>query len=391
MTQLLIVTQRQSSSGLPIYLEQEFQAQGWETSMLDWFASKSVVVAGLLRSIQPTKQRWHDKRERTEFYSLAAWDRNTRRNGQLLDRAIRPGAKILQIGGLYAPHPLFHEMEYYLFFTYTMKLAFQDGISPWVTSLDERDRFVEREAALYRHARHIFVSAAFVKRHLVSEYGVDASNVTVVGMGVNDFYLRHPSAPSAASKRHCLFAGFTWELKGGPDVIAAFALARKELPDLRLTIVGPLPKPGMKAAGVSLVGPVRDRQAMLEHYRSADLFLLPSRCDSFGFVFLEAMSQGLVCVGSTLNAMPEIIEHGVSGFTCEPGDVEGLARTIVDFYRRPGTERQRMGAAAIARLNERYTWNATVEAMSRVMMTGQAPAISPAAMAVVGNATPVAR
>lgn len=390
MTRLLIVTQRQSSSGLPIYLEQEFRAQGWETAMMDWFASKSAIVAGLLRSFQPTKQRWHDKRERTEFYSLAAWDRNTRRNGRLLDRAGREGAKILQIGGLYAPHPRFREMEYYLFFTYTMKLASQDGISPWVTAPEERDRFVEREKALYQHARHIFVSAAFVKRHLVSEYGIDPANVSVVGMGVNDFYLQHPSSPSREPKRHCLFVGFTWELKGGPDVIAAFALARKELPDLRLTIVGPLAKPGMKAPGVTLLGPVRDRQAMLEHYRSADLFVLPSRCDSFGFVFLEAMSQGLVCIGSTLNAMPEIIEHGVTGFTSEPRDVEGLARTIVDFYRRPAAERQRMGAEAIARLHARYTWTATVEAMSRLMTTRDA-AISPPGIVAVGHVAPVAR
>lgn len=373
MTQLVLVTQRRSSSGLPVYLEQEFAAQGWEPAMVDWCESSFAVVSGLLRSVQPTKEGWHRKRERTEFYSLAAWERNTRRNGQRLERTLKAGGKVLQIGGLYAPHPDFRRMEYYLFFTYTMKLAFQDGISPWVPEAAERNGFVERETALYRHARHIFVSAGFVKDHLIAEYGIAADRITVVGMGVNDFYLQNAAAPRGGTRRHCLFAGFTWELKGGPDVLAAFALARRTLPDLRLTIGGPQPRAEMHAPGVTVVGPVRDRQAMLELYRSADLFLLPSRCDSFGFVFLEAMTQGLVCVGSTLNAMPEIVDAGATGFTVEPGDVEGLARTIIDFYGRPEAQRQSMGERGLARVRDRFTWQSTVRAMARIIRDGAAP------------------
>jgi glycosyltransferase involved in cell wall biosynthesis len=378
MAQLLLVTQRRSSSGLPVYLEEEFARQGWEPSMIDWCESRIATLASLLRSVQPTKQRWHDKRERTGFYSVDAWERNTAHNGRQLDRVLQPDGKVLQIGGLYAPHPRFREMEYYLFFTYTMKLAFKDGISPWVPAVGERTAFVERETALYRHARHIFVSAAFVKDHLVTEYDVPPDRVTVVGMGVNDFYLRNARAPEPATRRHCLFAGFTWELKGGPDVVKAFAIARRELPNLRLTIVGPNAKPEMSAPGVTVLGPVRDQRAMLELYRSADLFVLPSRCDSFGFVFLEAMTQGLPCIGTTLNAMPEIIANGATGFTVEPGDVEGLARTIVDFYRRAPEAREAMGARGLDRVRERYTWRTTVLAMSREMREGPARASPPA-------------
>lgn len=370
MSQVILVTQRHSSSGLPVYLEEEFMAQGWETGMVDWCESSFAVMSGLLRSVQPTKQRWHRKRERTEFYSLAAWERNTRRNGHRLEKLLEPEGKVLQIGALYAPHPDFRRMEYYLFFTYTMKLAFRDGVSPWVPQPAERAGFVERETALYHHARHIFVSAAFVKDHLIADYGLPPERVTVVGMGVNDFYLENASPPPATMRQNCLFAGYTWDLKGGPDVVAAFALARRELPDLRLTIVGPQTRKEMHAPGITVLGPVRDRRAMLEQYRAADLFVLPSRCDSFGFVFLEAMTQGLACIGSTLNAMPEIIEHGVTGFTSEPGDVEGLARVIVEFYRRPIEQRHEMGARALARVRERFTWQSAVDTMSRAMRGG---------------------
>jgi glycosyltransferase involved in cell wall biosynthesis len=377
MSQLLLVTQRRSSSGLPVYLEEEFSSQGWTPSMIDWCASRIATLGSFIRSVQPTKQRWHDKRERTGFYSVAAWERNTAHNGRLLERALQPGGKVLQIGGLYAPHPRFRQLEYYLFFTYTMKLAFADGISPWVPPMNERRAFVERETELYRHARHIFVSASFVKEHLVAEYRIAPDRVTVVGMGVNDFYLANARPPVSETRRHCLFAGFTWELKGGPDVLRAFALAREQIPDLRLTIAGPAPRPEMNAPGVTVLGPVRDRQAMLELYRSADLFVLPSRCDSFGFVFLEAMTQGLPCIGSTMNAMPEIIGPGVSGYTVQPGDVAALAQTIVEFYRQPSASRQQLGERALARVREHYTWRTTVRTMSRVMHEGSvSPALS---------------
>jgi hypothetical protein len=208
MSQLLLVTQRRSSSGLPVYLEEEFSSQGWTPSMIDWCASRIATLGSFIRSVQPTKQRWHDKRERTGFYSVAAWERNTAHNGRLLERALQPGGKVLQIGGLYAPHPRFRQLEYYLFFTYTMKLAFADGISPWVPPMNERRAFVERETELYRHARHIFVSASFVKEHLVAEYRIAPDRVTVVGMGVNDFYLANARPPASETRRHCLFAGF---------------------------------------------------------------------------------------------------------------------------------------------------------------------------------------
>jgi glycosyltransferase involved in cell wall biosynthesis len=304
----------------------------------------------------PNRQRWHRRREKYDFYSLAAWDRNTRGNAKLVDAALKDGDRILQIGGLYYPHSRFRDHEYYLFFTYTMRLALSDGISPWVVESREADEFLERERELYAHARHIFVAAKFVKDHLIAEYGIPEDRITVAGMGVDGFYLDHrPADAPRQQSRTALFVGFTWELKGGPTVMRAFAKARKVLPDLQLRVVGPTPRPEMYAAGVSVLGPVRDRQALLAHYRAADLFLLPSRCDSFGFVFLEAMSQGVVCIGSRLNAMPEIIQEGVTGFIVDPEDDEALARKIVAFYDHQET-RASFGERAIRRVHDLFTW-----------------------------------
>ena len=54
----------------------------------------------------------------------------------------------------------------------------------------------------------------------------------------------------------------------------------------------------------------------------SDLFLLPSAKESFGLAALEAMACEVPVVASRVGGLPEVVEHGVSGFLCEPEDIE---------------------------------------------------------------------
>jgi glycosyltransferase involved in cell wall biosynthesis len=61
----------------------------------------------------------------------------------------------------------------------------------------------------------------------------------------------------------------------------------------------------------------------------ADLLLLPSEKESFGLVALEAMACGVPTIGSQTGGIPELIQHGKTGFLAPIGDTTTMAKYAV--------------------------------------------------------------
>jgi N-acetyl-alpha-D-glucosaminyl L-malate synthase BshA len=119
-------------------------------------------------------------------------------------------------------------------------------------------------------------------------------------------------------------------VKRTEDVVRIFARVKERI-DSRLVLVGDGPEYGRTrelvdklglAEFVRYVGVVDDVVPLLA---AADVLLLPSETESFGLVALEAMASGVPVVASDVGGLPEVVEHGVTGFLAPMGDVEAMA------------------------------------------------------------------
>jgi glycogen synthase len=88
--------------------------------------------------------------------------------------------------------------------------------------------------------------------------------------------------------------------------------------------------------------------------RQADIFLLPSIWENCPYSCLEAMAAGRAIVASDAGGLPELLENGTSGLLARSGDPDAyiacLERLIEDADLR-----QKLGAAARRRIEEKYT------------------------------------
>jgi glycogen(starch) synthase len=106
-------------------------------------------------------------------------------------------------------------------------------------------------------------------------------------------------------------------------------------------------------------GEVSDAQLETQ-LQQCDIFVAPSRYESFGLVFLEAMMFGKPVVGCRAGGMIEVVDEGVTGLLAEPGDVESLVTTVSALLEDAGKRRE-FGRAGRQRYLSLYTREALVE------------------------------
>lgn len=116
--------------------------------------------------------------------------------------------------------------------------------------------------------------------------------------------------------------------KGFPQLAAALSLLSSEQPaDLVIAGSGTAP-PGIGNRRVHLLGRIGDDARMTSAYSAADVFVAPSTEDNLPNTVMEALACGVPCVAFDVGGMPDLIQHGVSGYLARPGDVADLAHGI---------------------------------------------------------------
>lgn len=84
-----------------------------------------------------------------------------------------------------------------------------------------------------------------------------------------------------------------------------------------------------------------------------DVFVLPSLCETFGYVNIEAMASSLPVIGTACGGVPEIIVHGETGYLYEAKETEKLAEFIKILSKNEDL-RKSMGEKGLARAKQMF-------------------------------------
>jgi glycosyltransferase involved in cell wall biosynthesis len=206
----------------------------------------------------------------------------------------------------------------------------------------------------FRLAGALVTCSTWARDSFIHDYGVPPERVHVIPIGLDTGYWQ-PAEPRPAGNRvQLLFVGGHFERKGGRLLLDVFhGLGLSERADLHVVTRDPLqPSPG-----VIVHHNIQNNSAeLLRLYQQADVFVLPTLADCFSNAALEAMAAGLPVVITAMGGIPDIVEHGRTGYLLPAGNGQELAavlRRLVD----DAPLRRALGAAgrqrAVARFDSR--------------------------------------
>lgn len=129
--------------------------------------------------------------------------------------------------------------------------------------------------------------------------------------------------------------------KGQGDFVEALAPLLSRYPDWRAVLVGLVKGPeqawaeGLRQATGGALALVGEQRNVVPWYQGLSVLVHPSYTEGFSMVHVEALASGCCVVASRLPYLPDVIEHGRTGFLYEPGDVTGLREILEQLLAEP--------------------------------------------------------
>lgn len=237
----------------------------------------------------------------------------------------------------------------------------------------ERTLSLTGQAAALAAADRVIVPSRAAADALIAPSPALARRLRVVPHGIHD-----SGAARAAANRHAeapasgplLAASRFADVKGTPELFAVMRAVLARLPDTACAVAGGVPAnrraearwlrrwraetPEALQARVRFTGWL-DAIALAGWYRDAAALIVPSRCETFGLVALEAMLHGLPVAAAAAGGLAEVIVHGETGLLSPPGDPATLTEHAVALLTDPELA-GRLGRGAATAVRETRLW-----------------------------------
>jgi glycosyltransferase involved in cell wall biosynthesis len=232
-----------------------------------------------------------------------------------------------------------------------------------------------------KRADHLIANSQYTKQSVVEHLGIAPEKITVIHLGIDHERFRPQPVPAAIresyglpeGRRYLIYVGSEDPRKNLVTLVRALAQLRREFPDVELIKVGRSHFNRERQRLIELATQFEVRTAIhfLEDvpeddlpllYNLADLCVMPSLYEGFGFPVLEAMACGTPVVYAHAGSLPEIAGNG--GVPVFPCDVDTLAGTLLALLKSRDKQQllRRTGRDRAAR----FKWTTTIQSTTAV-------------------------
>jgi glycosyltransferase involved in cell wall biosynthesis len=243
----------------------------------------------------------------------------------------------------------------------------------------DRESFALCQERNWRRSEQVIAHADSVKQQVVEEYHLPEDKVQVVPIGPYSVYRTWISDEVSEKPGTILFFGRIWGYKGLQHLIQAEPLITQQVPDARIVIAGhgePFEKYERQMVN-------RDRFVVHNHYipddmvtrlfQEASVVALPYVEASQSAVLSIAYALGKPVVATAVGGIPEVLDHGETGYLVPPSDPPALADAIVKLLQDHAL-RRKMGRRALEKAETELSWSTAARKTLQVYRRASAAA-----------------
>jgi starch synthase len=235
---------------------------------------------------------------------------------------------------------------------HTVRTRFPEWSS---TGFEMRLPMVRQAEIREQHNATLIVCGSSFSKQTLIDHAVPAEKIRIIPYGVDSERFKR-SVHQPPRPFRFVFVGIVTARKGVPILIEAWKQLSPK--NAELWFVGATSSDARRLipelAGLRLLGPV-PQMDVPTFLQQCDVFVFPSFFEGFGLVILEAMACGLPVITTTATAGPDIISHDQDGWIIEPGDLDGLVRTMRSCLENRNRVAE-MGRKARATA-EKFSWD----------------------------------
>jgi glycosyltransferase involved in cell wall biosynthesis len=233
--------------------------------------------------------------------------------------------------------------------------------------------YVPMQSSVGRRIDHLITVSECSAREIERLMGVPRDRMRVVYNGV-DTGVFHNCEGIEKEPCSLIFVGNTEDRKKGIIyLLRALRIIRDEC-RVKLTIVdGGAPETSYAPSLIREYG-LQDQvtivrrlssEELVRRYSAAEVAVVPSLFEGFGFPSVEAMACELPVITTRAGALPELVTDGENGIVTEPGDVPALAAAIKRLLEDEAL-RRRMGRSGRQTVERRFSWEQAAKQILQV-------------------------